>query len=127
MQYEEIDSISRSDAMVALGSSDPRDICKALVRLASHDSELGWVQNLCIELTEHSTVEVQSTAILCLGRLARIHKALDLERVVPLLIELRKNPLLSGRVDDTMDDIEIFLRVKIDRDLGPQNNQKEDK
>jgi len=118
MQYEEIDPISRSDAMVALGSAKPRDICKALVRLAFHDPDLRWVQSLCIELTEHSTVEVQSTAILCLGHLARIHWALDLEKVVPLLIDLRKNPLLSGRVDDAMDDIEIFLGVKIDRDLG---------
>ena len=118
MQYEEINSISRSDAMVALGSADPRDICIALVRLALHDPDLGWVQSLCIELTWRSTVEVQSTAILCLGHLARIHRALDLEKVVPLLIELRKNPLLSGRVDDAMDDIEIFLGVKIDRDFG---------
>jgi hypothetical protein len=118
MQYEEIDSISRSDAMVALGSANPRDICKALVRLAFHDPDLRWVQSLCIELAEHSTVEVQSTAILCLGHLARIHRALDLEKVVPLLIDLRKNPLLSGRVDDAMDDIEIFLGVKIDRELG---------
>jgi len=118
MQYEEIDSISRSDAMVALDSDNPRDICKALVRLAFHDPDLRWVQSLCIELAEHSTVEVQSTAILCLGHLARIHRALDLEKVVPLLIDLRKNPLLSGRVDDAMDDIEIFLGVKIDRDLG---------
>jgi hypothetical protein len=118
MQYEEIDSISRSDAMVGLGSANPRDICKALVRLAFHDPDLRWVQSLCIELAEHSTVEVQSTAILCLGHLARIHRALDLEKVVPLLIDLRKNPMLSGRVDDAMDDIEIFLGVKIDRELG---------
>jgi len=118
MQYEEIDPISRSDAMAALGSANPRDICKALVRLAIHDPDLQWVQSLCIELTKHATVEVQSTAILCLGHLARIHKALDLEKVVPLLIELRKDPLLSGRVDDAMDDIEIFLGVKIYRDLG---------
>src|SRR5262245_27843779 len=114
MQYEEIDSISRSDAMDALGSANPKDICKAFVRLAFHDPDLRWVQSLCIELTEHSIVEVQSTAILCLGHLARIHRALDMERVVPLLIELRKNPLLSSRVDDAMDDIEIFLEVKMD-------------
>jgi hypothetical protein len=119
MQYEEIDSISRSDAMIPLGSANSRDICNALVRLAFHDPDLRWVQGLCIELAEHSTVEVQSTAILCLGHLARIHRALDLEKVVPLLIDLRKNPLLPGRVDDAMDDIEIFLGVKIDRDLGP--------
>ena len=65
MQYEEIDSISRSDAMVALGSANPRDICKAHVRLAFHDPDLRWVQSLCIELAEYSTVEVLSTAILC--------------------------------------------------------------
>jgi hypothetical protein len=118
MQYEEIDPISRPDAMVVLGSGNPKDMCKALVRLAFHDPDLRWVESLCIELTKHSTVEVQSTAILCLGHLARLHKALDLEKVVPLLIELRKDPLLSGRVDDAMDDIEMFLEVKIDRDLG---------
>jgi hypothetical protein len=117
MQYEEIDPISRTEAMVALGSADLRDISKALVRLAFHDPDLQWVQSLCMELTKHSTVEVQMTAILCLGHLARIHGALDLEKVVPLLIELSKNPLLAGRVDDAMDDIEIFLGVKIDRDL----------
>ncbi|HEY7183141.1 MAG TPA: hypothetical protein VIC84_17045 [Blastocatellia bacterium] len=118
MQYDEIDSISRSEAMVALGSGNPRDICKALVRLAFHDPDWEWVQSLCIELAEHSTVEVQLTAILCLGHLARIHRALDLEKVAPLLIALRKNPLLSGRVDDAMNDIEIFLGVKVDRALG---------
>jgi hypothetical protein len=77
MQYEEIDSISRSDAMVALGSADPRDICKALVRLAFHDPDLRWVQSLCIELTGHSIVEVQSTAILCLERVIKFKPVLQ--------------------------------------------------
>jgi len=47
-------------------------------------------------------------AALCLGHLARIHGALDLDVALPLLYELAQEPALLGRINDPWDDIETF-------------------
>jgi HEAT repeat protein len=80
------------------------------VALAYHDSDVGWVQDLCLSLLADHDPGVRGTAALCLGHLARIHGTLDLHRVVPALKALLNDPEVRGTVMDAMDDIQIFIK-----------------
>jgi len=109
MEYEEIKPISRIEAEAIFDSSNDYKISKALVRLAYYDEDWRWVQSKCLEYLENSGKEIQSTAVLCLGHLARIHHQLDLETVLPVLMELRNDSSLIGKIEDTLDDIRIYI------------------
>ena len=111
----EIEPITRQEAEVAFASGVSRDMCMALLRLVYHDDDWQWIQDKCIELSGYPDIDVAGLAITCLGHLARIHRTLELEKVLPVLKELRANPELAGRVDDALSDIEIFMDVEIDR------------
>jgi hypothetical protein len=53
--------------------------------------------------------EVARLAVTCLGHVARIHRTLDLDRVLPVLETLRKDPEIAASMGDALDDIEMYL------------------
>ncbi len=48
-------------------------------------------------------------AMTCIGHVARMHKVIDKSLVIPVLFEKLKHSTLSGRVQDALDDIDIFI------------------
>jgi hypothetical protein len=86
-------------------------IADALVSAALHEADWSWVQNWCIRFAEHSDVDVHRVAITCLGHLVRLHRTLDLGRVLPLPAVKSDDSELQGTVEDTLSDIRIFVPV----------------
>lgn len=109
IHYDEVKPISRLDAESAFKSGEIAQICDALVRLTYHDSDHKWVENQCVEFVRHPNVEVRGLALTCLEHLARIHRQLDLNRVVPLLKVLSSDPEVGQRAQDALDDIRTFM------------------
>jgi hypothetical protein len=110
MKFEDVPEMSRTQAEAALSSNSPQDISRALVSLAYYDNDVDWVQNVCLRFIRHPSFDVVSSAVTCLGHLARIHRFLDLEKVMPILNELKSNPRLVGRVEDALDDIAMYVQ-----------------
>jgi hypothetical protein len=84
-------------------------VCATIIRAAHHVEDWRWVEERALQLLQSADVEVRGAAVTALGHLARIHRRLDLERVVPALAALRNDPALEGRVEDAMDDIRTFI------------------
>jgi len=101
--------ISRDDAAKAFSSGNTPDACKSLVSLAFYETDWHWVQNKCLEFAKAENDELAGVAITCIGHLARIHKKLDLDIVLPVLDELGRNPKFKGRVEDALDDIKMYM------------------
>jgi len=112
MRYEEVRPVSRDEADAAFSSGSPEAISRALVSIAYHDDDWRWVQDTCIAFTNYPDPQVSGLAVTCLGHLARIHGTLDMEKVLPVLQKLRSDPKIAGRVDDALDDIEMYLHNK---------------
>ncbi|MFE7741497.1 hypothetical protein [Nocardia sp. NPDC057455] len=55
--------------------------------------------------------DMRAAAATPLGHLARIHRAIDGERVVPVLSQSSNEPEIAGRVEDALDDIAVFART----------------
>ena len=72
-----------------------------------------WLQNLCMQCSKSDDSDIAGLAITGIGHIARLHGNLDLETVVPFLEEIKnENTELSGRAEDALEDIQIFMKSK---------------
>lgn len=108
--YESPKPISDEDAQLALASGDPAQICDALLRLSLFNADWRSAQSACLRFLKHHDVSVRGVAATCLGHLARLHRILDLELVVPALEALLQDPHIGGRARDALDDIGVFIK-----------------
>jgi hypothetical protein len=113
LEYKEPQPISRADAESAFGSGDPYKICDALVRLVYHDPDWKWVELTCLDYCIHAEPGVRGVAATCLGELARIHRKLDVDLVIPLLRTMLDDQMAGGSAQDALDDIQTFLDAKV--------------
>ena len=112
MKYQEIFPMDRRELEKLIESGNDTAIADALLSAAYHDPDWRWVQGLCLHFAEHSDSNVRRIAALCLGYVARIHRSLDLELVLPKLMALKQDPAVACSVGDALDDIRRYLRVQ---------------
>ena len=110
MKYETPGPMDRTEAARLLQSPIPEEVCKALLAVALHEKDWRWAQERCFEATRHASLEVRALSATCFGHLARVHGNLELDRVIPALRALQKEPELAGRVEDAIDDINMFMK-----------------
>ncbi|NUQ73531.1 MAG: hypothetical protein HUU21_08250 [Polyangiaceae bacterium] len=118
MRYEELDAISRPEAVIELNSRDRERVCRALVRVTLFDVDRAWIEDWLEKFLQSEDVWIRGVAATCVGHVARIHRALDLVRLAPLLRRLLDNPATAGKAQDAFDDIEVYISRRSDE--GPR-------
>jgi hypothetical protein len=109
MKYKEVLPMSRKQAETAFSSELVMEICDALLSVTYYNPDWKWVQTQCIFFCKHSNSDIRGLAATCIGHLARIHSVLDIESAMMILHELLEDSEVSGRAQDALDDIKIFL------------------
>jgi hypothetical protein len=109
-KYQEITPISRSEAQLIFAQCAPEEIALTLLRLAYHDPDWMWVQDLCVSLSTHHDKSVRQSCVICFSHLARIHGKLERQKVMLVLNRLLHDPEVKGEVEVTMDELEVFLK-----------------
>jgi hypothetical protein len=112
MNYHEILPMSRRELETLLESGNETAIVEALLSAAFFDHEWRWVQGTCLRFLEHADLNVRQNAVMCLGHIARIHRNLDLELVLPKLLALKADAEINPWVEDALEDIKCFVRVQ---------------
>lgn len=110
MKYQDFQPISKQDIEKAFASSDVKRICKALLSVALNDPDWKWAQNQCLDFLGNESSDVRGLAATCLGHIARIHGQLDKDKVIIALREHLDDNIISGKIEDALDDIDIFLQ-----------------
>lgn len=85
MIHREPRAVSREEAARIFASGNAKEIAAALVDITFHDPDWRWLQSKCLSFTPNNDSIVRRAAITCLGHVARIHKRLDLETVLPVI------------------------------------------
>nr|BFE57987.1 hypothetical protein GCM10020063_025130 [Dactylosporangium thailandense] len=81
----------------------------ALLELTRHETDRGWIERLLLRLIDgDADVRLRALAVTCLGHVARQHRAIDRETVLPVLRGLLDDAALGGRAQEAIDDIETF-------------------
>lgn len=106
-RYEEVRPIEKAIAEQIFLHEDKDSICSAMVSVAFYEQDWKWAQEKFIELFFNSDADVSGLAATCLGHLARLHKTIEKQRVLKILRD-GANKDNQGRIDDAIDDIEMF-------------------
>jgi len=111
MKYETIEPIDRKQAEHLLAKEDRETICPTLVRVALHEHDRHWAQSQCLRFASHKDPFVRGVAATCLGHLARIHKVIDEDEVIPVVRQLLhdSDPQTRAIAEDTISDFSIYL------------------
>jgi hypothetical protein len=111
MEYREPKQLTKTEAEeVFAAESDLHALREALVSVALGEEDWRWVQGKCLHFAAHEDPSVRSIAATCLGHVARIHRKLDLDVVMPTLEGLLKDPETEGFAEMALDDIRMFVR-----------------
>lgn len=95
-------------------SSDKRTAIDALLYACFNIKDADWMQEWCAALIMNSNIrDLQGLAITCIGHTARIHGKIDEKKITAALQFALNVPELAGRVNDALDDIEIFTGLTI--------------
>lgn len=103
--------ITHEDARIELESGVSERVSRTLVRLALHDRDRAFMEDILAIHLQSPDAWVRGVAATCVGHVARIHRALDTGRLIPLINKLGADNRTAGRMVDALDDIEMFVEA----------------
>lgn len=109
MRYEDLTPISKEEVRSAVRDGPVEQVSKSLLRMALHEADWPWAESVCLEALEDPRTNIRRAAPTGLGHIARIHRTLHLQRVVPAIAAFLQDPALSGAARDALEDITIFV------------------
>jgi hypothetical protein len=109
MKYEQPRPRSRDELASDLSSDDPHRVATAIIAAALHENDRRYVEDLIVQLLEHPDAWVRGASAIAAGHIARIHRSLDIDRIVPMINRLLKDSRTSGKAQDALDDILMFV------------------
>lgn len=102
---------SKEELETLLTSSDSNVVIDALMYLCFNINDPDWIQDKCIEAIENgSNDDIRGLGITCIGHVARMYAKIDKEKVMPVLERKLHDESLSGRAQDALDDIDVFVK-----------------
>jgi hypothetical protein len=101
--------MERSAVLRALDSAGALSLSQALVSASVHDPDRAWIETLLERFLVHDDPWVRGIAATCVAHVVRRRRALDMSAIVPLLEKLKSDPATSGKAQDALDDIEVFV------------------
>lgn len=93
-----------------MASGDYKRMAVTLIALGLHDSDWRWVQEQGLRFLSHDSEIVVSAAILSLAYTARVNQSINKDVVIPALRAIAGDPRYAGRVEDALDDIDMFVK-----------------
>jgi len=91
-----------------ISSNDEELIINTLLDICFNFDEWEWVQDVCLKLMTFENENICGLAITCIGHIARIHSTIDKKKVLPVLKDKMNDERFLGRVEDALDDINMF-------------------
>ena len=110
MKYEQPAPIDRETALGMIASGDAEQVESAIIQLALSDPDGDWVVSQALQLLSSGVGSVRATAATAIGHVARIHRSIDKDLVLPALRALGTDPEAASRAEDALDDIEVFAK-----------------
>jgi hypothetical protein len=117
MKYEVIKQLSQGEVEAAILRNDPQELSLAVLSAALYFDDSDWAEDVCLRLSKHEHFNVRGNAILGFGHIARIHGKLNQKQVKPIIEAALndENDFVKGQADGAADDVEWFLKWKINR------------
>lgn len=109
MKFDNSEPKTKEELKSNFASNDISLIMNSLVSLSLYEQDWRWAQEICLHFLDNDNSDIRGLAATSLGHIARIHHNLDKEKLVSSLEKKVNDPLIGGRVQDALDDIEVYL------------------
>lgn len=109
MKSQDSSGFDKSTVEKELVSGDVKKVCDALLSVAFYEPDWQWAQEKFLEFLENENPDIRGLSVTCLGHVARIHGKLDKRRVITALNNHLDDRVISGQVEDVLDDIAMFV------------------
>ncbi len=106
-------NIEKNQEIINLINSDnPDTIVRGLLSLALNADDGEFVQDLMVRYSQHKNENIRGIAILCFGHIARIHRAVNKELIIPLINDALndESKFVRGHAHSALDDIKMFCK-----------------
>jgi len=101
---------SKKELEIMLQSDRSDVVIDALLYLCFNINDPEWIQLQCIQAIEGAgNDDIKGLAITCIGHVARIHSEIDRPLAIPILRNILTDDTLSGRAQDALDDIDMYV------------------
>ncbi|MGO1056610.1 hypothetical protein [Crossiella sp. CA198] len=99
----------RADMISDIRSSDIGLATDALLGLTYNEPDRTWLEGVLLECVGPGNDEqIRALSVTCMGHVARLHRAIS-PKLIEKLKELLGDPVLGGRAEDALDDVESFV------------------
>jgi hypothetical protein len=115
IRFQDLARFTRDDVDAAITRNDPDELQFVPITVALSSSELALAQEVCLKLCTHEHHKVRGNAVMSLGHLARRFRALDEDKVRPIL-ELAlndKDEYVKMLAKSAADEIHQFLHWQL--------------
>jgi hypothetical protein len=111
LKYHEPEPISKEKVLSVIKSGVIEEVQRTLVDMVFFEEDFDFALNVVLGCASSASPEIRGTAILCLGHLARIHRAMPESPVVEIIRQglLDPNPYVRSHSDSAADDITSFV------------------
>lgn len=110
-KYHNVFPLNKDSAERMFASNDVEKICNALLAIAFHEKDWKWAQDKCLAFFFSDNPDISGLAATCLGHIARIHHQIEKDKVISILRGKLGDRRIAGRIEDAIDDIEMFTNT----------------
>lgn len=108
-KYNKPSEINKEQFLDVVNEGIISSTCQAIVDAVYYIEDYDWVLEQFKHLLNHKDVQVRGVVVSCVGHLARTNERADKKQLLAILQPLLSHQDIIGRVEDAMEDIEIFL------------------
>ena len=114
-RYESLPEITeREQVLEVMKNGTYSDLMLLPLAVGMNFPEWKFAQDLCIEFTQNEDAAIRANAVLGLAYIARTKGTLEKHLVKPVIMkELRENIEYKWRIEDSIEDINYFLKWKL--------------
>lgn len=93
------------------GNPDELLYIPIVVGMNAADCDREWAENICVSLADHPHFNVRGNAVLGFGHIVRTCRALNTEKVLPIIDKALRDDheYVRGHAEDALSDIKIYL------------------
>jgi hypothetical protein len=115
IRFQDLASFTSDDVNAAIARNDPDELPFVPIMVALSAPELAQAQEVCLKLCAHEHHKVRGNAVMSLGHLARRFRALDEDKVRPVLESALddKDEYVKMLAKSAADEIHQFLYWRI--------------
>lgn len=110
LKYEDVNIVYLRDFFVSLKGNDMNKIASDMIGFVYGEKNWKEAERVILECLDDERSTVREIAVTCIGHIARIHGKINREAVGKKFANMKKNSQINGKIEDSLDDIDIFVK-----------------